>query len=113
MHRRDLRRLAAAGEYIARQGRPDASGTGGARRRADQPRASAVGGGDGVAHRAGGTGAGRRRTRLLSKTPSDPFVLRSQDRKSAVEGKSVSVRVDLGGRRVIKKKTKIVKCTRD
>src|SRR3546814_6566202 len=79
MHRRDLRRLAAAGEYIARQGRPDASGTGGARRRADQPRASAVGGGDGVAHRAGGTGAGRRRTRLLSKTPSDPFVLRRSE----------------------------------
>src|SRR3546814_15675044 len=29
-----------------------------------------------------------------------------QDRKSAVEGKSVSVRVDLGGRRIIKKKKK-------
>src|SRR3546814_14211790 len=29
-----------------------------------------------------------------------------QDRKSVVEGKSVSVRVDLGGRRIIKKKTK-------
>src|SRR3546814_11442759 len=28
-----------------------------------------------------------------------------QDRKSVVEGKSVSVRVDLGGRRIIKKKT--------
>src|SRR3546814_16687697 len=28
----------------------------------------------------------------------------SQDRKSVVEGKSVSVRVDLGGRRIIKKK---------
>src|SRR3546814_19918872 len=27
------------------------------------------------------------------------------DRKSVVEGKSVSVRVDLGGRRIIKKKT--------
>src|SRR3546814_19387174 len=27
------------------------------------------------------------------------------DRKSGVEGKSVSVRVDLGGRRIIKKKT--------
>src|SRR3546814_16125554 len=32
-----------------------------------------------------------------------------EDRKSAVEGKSVSVRVDLGGRRIIKKK----KQTRD
>src|SRR3546814_18334332 len=30
---------------------------------------------------------------------------RSQDRKSVVEGQSVSVRVDLGGRRSIKKKT--------
>src|SRR3546814_16105856 len=30
----------------------------------------------------------------------------SQDRKSVVEGKSVSVRVDLGGRRIIKKKTR-------
>src|SRR3546814_15790073 len=29
---------------------------------------------------------------------------RMQDRKSVVSGKSVSVRVDLGGRRVIKKK---------
>src|SRR3546814_10508590 len=29
-----------------------------------------------------------------------------RDRKSVVEGKSVSVRVDLGGRRIIKKKTK-------
>src|SRR3546814_2547514 len=29
----------------------------------------------------------------------------SQDRKSVVEGKSVSVRVDLGGRRIIKQKT--------
>src|SRR3546814_20750618 len=29
-----------------------------------------------------------------------------QDRKSVVEGKSVSVRVDLGGRRIIKKKIK-------
>src|SRR3546814_16072316 len=30
---------------------------------------------------------------------------RTEDRKSVVEGKSVSVRVDLGGRRIIKKKT--------
>src|SRR3546814_19721868 len=29
---------------------------------------------------------------------------RNRDRKSVVEGKSVSVRVDLGGRRIIKKK---------
>src|SRR3546814_20287798 len=31
------------------------------------------------------------------------------DRKSVVEGKSVSVRVDLGGRRIIKKKKLILK----
>src|SRR3546814_19191831 len=30
----------------------------------------------------------------------------AEDRKSVVEGKSVSVRVDLGGRRIIKKKNK-------
>src|SRR3546814_11886613 len=30
---------------------------------------------------------------------------RQQDRKSVVEGKSMTVRVDLGGRRLIKKKT--------
>src|SRR3546814_15314736 len=32
--------------------------------------------------------------------------LRAEDRKSVVEGKSVSVRVDIGGRRIIKKKKK-------
>src|SRR3546814_14541508 len=32
------------------------------------------------------------------------------DRKSVVEGKSVSVRVDLGGRRIIKKKSVCVVC---
>src|SRR3546814_20344180 len=32
-----------------------------------------------------------------------------RDRKSVVEGKSVSVRVDLGGRRTINKKTKKIK----
>src|SRR3546814_13679093 len=44
---------------------------------------------------------------LVGEQPGDsedlegrPFV----DRKSVVEGKSVSVRVDLGGRRIIKKK---------
>src|SRR3546814_13139689 len=34
-----------------------------------------------------------------------------QDRKSVVEGKSVSVRLDLGGRRIIKQKTTIEKAT--
>src|SRR3546814_19973007 len=33
-------------------------------------------------------------------------VARLEDRKSVVEGKSVSVRVDLGWRRIIKKKTR-------
>src|SRR3546814_16524803 len=33
-------------------------------------------------------------------------VRESQDRKSVVEGKSVAVRVDLGGHRIIKKKKK-------
>src|SRR3546814_13616241 len=32
--------------------------------------------------------------------------LRETDRKSVVEGKSVAVRVDLGGRRIIKKQNK-------
>src|SRR3546814_14114136 len=34
-----------------------------------------------------------------------PVVEAEADRKSVVEGKSVSVRVDLGGRRIIKKQT--------
>src|SRR3546814_18073546 len=33
-----------------------------------------------------------------------PSTSRNGDRKSVVEGKSVSVRVDIGGRRIIKKK---------
>src|SRR3546814_14665707 len=37
---------------------------------------------------------------------------RAGDRKSVVEGKSVSVRVDLGGRRSIKKKKKTTKVQR-
>src|SRR3546814_20259995 len=35
-----------------------------------------------------------------------------QDRKSGVEGKSVSVRVALGGRRIIKKKKEKIKITK-
>src|SRR3546814_18213322 len=34
--------------------------------------------------------------------------LRGQDRKSVVEGKRVSVRVDLGGRRILRKKKKMI-----
>src|SRR3546814_12366160 len=40
---------------------------------------------------------------LAALEPPPPGVI---DRKSVVSGKSVSVRVDLGGRRIIKKKTK-------
>src|SRR3546814_12689460 len=36
----------------------------------------------------------------------EAVMFREQDRKSVVEGTSVSVRVDLGGRRCIKKKKK-------
>src|SRR3546814_15340534 len=36
-----------------------------------------------------------------------------RDRKSVVSGKSVSVRVDLGGRRIIKKKKNKDKCSDD
>src|SRR3546814_13651052 len=35
----------------------------------------------------------------------DRFLMRVKNRKSVVSGKSVSVRLDLGGRRIIKKKT--------
>src|SRR3546814_17474713 len=38
-----------------------------------------------------------------------PVGRRLLDRKSVVEGKSVAVRVDLGGRRIIKKKKKIIR----
>src|SRR3546814_19791527 len=36
-----------------------------------------------------------------------------RDRKRVVEGKSVSVREDLGGRRIIKKKNKIIQTVND
>src|SRR3546814_15391860 len=49
--------------------------------------------------RSAGWHRNRRRCRRLSH----------QDRKSVVKGKSVSVRVDLGGRRTIKKKKKKLK----
>src|SRR3546814_17372606 len=38
--------------------------------------------------------------------PFEAAIATARDRKSVVYGKSVSVRVDLGGRRIIKKKTK-------
>src|SRR3546814_11404135 len=45
--------------------------------------------------------AGRRKKQHVGRLSPE-----SQDRKSVVTGKSVSVRVDLGGRRIIKKKKK-------
>src|SRR3546814_12158851 len=42
--------------------------------------------------------------RPLAFAANDLASLHQADRKSVVEGKSVSVRVDLGGRRIIKKK---------
>src|SRR3546814_19128608 len=54
---------------------------------------------------AGGTDAGRTFTpssRVNSPVSSNALI----DRKSVVAGKSVSVRVDLGGRRIVKKKKK-------
>src|SRR3546814_15018692 len=43
--------------------------------------------------------------RMLRAVPLQPKRLSMKgDRKSVVEGKSVAVRVDLGGRRIIKKK---------
>src|SRR3546814_11545749 len=51
---------------------------------------------------------GIRARRLIRNTPAAAITLSwiqlQLDRKSGVEGKSVSVRVDLGGRRHIKKK---------
>src|SRR3546814_14276424 len=42
----------------------------------------------------------------FSEAQFKPLKYSPTDRKSVVEGKSVSVRVDLGGRRIIKKKQK-------
>src|SRR3546814_13493136 len=50
--------------------------------------------------------ASRDHIQSFSRSPVLTRVARGQDRKSVVEGKSVSVRVDLGGRRIIKKKIK-------
>src|SRR3546814_13978290 len=49
-----------------------------------------------------------RRARLLGEPLDQEFdlIARGQDRKSVVWGKSVSVRVDLGGGRLMKKKKK-------
>src|SRR3546814_17956138 len=54
------------------------------------------------------TGTGPQRDAVAPFELLPPFDLRADgiDRKSVVEGKSVSVRVALGGRRIIKKKKK-------
>src|SRR3546814_10215829 len=57
------------------------------------------------------TGAGThhgldRQVVLVGELEIALVVGRNRDRKSVVSGKSVSVRVDLGGRRIIKKKSK-------
>src|SRR3546814_3895777 len=59
---------------------------------------------------AGGTAAGvaapaQRPPGAGADRPGRAGADRRQERKSVVKGKSVSVRVDLGGRRIIKKKT--------
>src|SRR3546814_15022878 len=55
----------------------------------------------------GGAHAGKRRLQpALQVAEHLPEVAALEDRKSVVQGKSVSVRVDLGGRRIIKKKKK-------
>src|SRR3546814_16071856 len=46
---------------------------------------------------------------LAVPRPGGKVLRLRRDRKSVVEGKSVSVRVDLGGRRLIKKKNRITK----
>src|SRR3546814_17818622 len=45
-------------------------------------------------------------SQAMRKDRSTRKALLLEDRKSVVKGKSVSVRVDLGGRRIIKKKQK-------
>src|SRR3546814_14273184 len=49
---------------------------------------------------------GDRRWRIEHAQIVDPADIAKLDRKSVVWGKGVSVRVDLGGRRIIKKKNK-------
>src|SRR3546814_17822862 len=48
----------------------------------------------------------RDRQPLGGRRPGDGAIRGQGDRKSVVSGKSVSVRVELGGRRIIKKKNK-------
>src|SRR3546814_11821761 len=73
-------------------------GAGARRRYGDRDRCRA---GRGAARRRGDR---RRRGRVFTRRRIGTGVDRRSDRKSVGEGKSVSVRVDLGGRRLIKKK---------
>src|SRR3546814_18846431 len=50
--------------------------------------------------------------RIVEQPRDESRQPRCVDRKSVVEGKSVSVRVDLGGRRIIKKKSVTAKLKR-
>src|SRR3546814_11609773 len=63
--------------------------------------------GDGL-HREGSIAAEAAPTLPLSAAPPNGRCTPAADRKSVVSGKSVSVRVDLGGGRIIKKKKKDV-----
>src|SRR3546814_14162937 len=71
--------------------------------RAVQP--SSFTGGTGSTDRPGKTCG--KNSRCILASASRATILPKLDRKSVVEGKSVSVRVDLGGRRIIKKKKSI------
>src|SRR3546814_15774067 len=60
--------------------------------------------------RSGASGRDERRTCATRVNKQSGASHSKGDRKSVVQGKSVSVRVDLGGRRIIKKKNKITTC---
>src|SRR3546814_18486525 len=51
-----------------------------------------------------GSGETTRNLRVGRRTPAIDQISCLEDRKSAVKGQSVAVRVDIGGRRIIKKK---------
>src|SRR3546814_19246569 len=56
----------------------------------------------------GSAGGGGRKSKIVRHAPAIGLV-DDRDRKRVVEGKSVSVRVDLGGRRCIKKNNQKLK----
>src|SRR3546814_9846132 len=63
------------------------------------------------------TGGGAHDPSARTRTRTEQCGRANRDRKSVVKGKSVSVRVDLGGRRIIKKKipqhTSHIHCTKN